>query len=153
MRKAHIFSFGVFCAITVSLNAGLYIEDIIVQPSAPTPLDTISIEVQILCDTTGYSLAYTEQQLNGTDIDLSLYIQQPPPDAIIPPVITDISHIFTFNNLPVGLYSVNALAYDFPSTFDLLDTSGTTFTVVPEPTTLVLLTVGSIAILRKRRKA
>jgi hypothetical protein len=120
------------------------IHDVLIQPANPTFSDDIS--VLVFGEESG-SMGIVDSILTMEDmsIELDIYIE-----LGFSPVVTPWTHSENIGMLSIGTYDimVNMLVDTRP---DLNDTFTTSFEVVPEPATVLLVSTGVLYIRRKKR--
>ena len=142
MRKLIIIIMTVTILFMNVITAQAIITDVSILPENPTDIDLISILVSgeesgdIYVDSSYF-------QIDGLSLSLDIYLE-----SGFLPVVTPWSHSESIGALSVGIYdlTVNTLIDSNP-VYD--DTFNTSFEVVPEPVTVLLLGSG-ICLLRSR---
>ena len=131
-----ILSFGVNVA-----QAG--IDDVEINPLIPNQFDSIEIITNGV-ESSSISLGETIFTKNGADLQLDIHI-----DVGFLTVITPWSHTETIGTLSPGIYNltVNSIR-DLEPQFN--DTFETSFEVVPEPTSLLLLALAGAKLCSKQ---
>ena len=120
-----------------------YITDVTIQPEAPTTTDFLSV---LVSGEENFNISVSDYFLtiDETLLELDIHLQEG-----MMPVVTPWSHTEGVGILPVGTYdlTVNTWIASSP-TFN--DTYYTSFEVVPEPTTLLLISTGILCLRRKK---
>ena len=144
-KTTKILSLGFFLFI-ISNELKASIDDVYITPEIPIPTDIININV-LGTESTGSVLILDSEFLrDGTDLSLDIFL-----DVGHFQVITPWDHTETIGILPTDTYDLTVNAYINNS---LAYTHIKNFKVVPEPTSILLLTVGTIGIFaNKRRKS
>jgi hypothetical protein len=134
-----------FCGICISaliMFSAIAEGGLIVNPVNPTPDDSVSIEFSTWLPNPGVVVTGTDQTIDGYDIFLDLHTYQRP--GIWKALVVPLKHTFSIDNLPVGIYQVQAnQPYDIQST---------SFEVIPEPNSVALLLLGSGTLYLRRKK-
>jgi len=125
----------------------IYIEDVDITPQVPTMLDIINIDVLGGASCSGSQVEYSEFSRNGTSLQLDLFV-----DVGILTIPSTWSHLKQVGPFDAESYSLTVRAFEYQDG-TLKDTYTVDFPVVPEPCTLVFLTIG-LPVLRafSRRK-
>jgi hypothetical protein len=145
MRKVIItIGFATIMAIVCVTDSSASITDVNILPSLPTQLDAISI---VTFGIEGWGAVFvTDSAFSSEDSSLNLDIYL---DVGFAAVITPWSHIENIGTLPIGFYGLTVRTWEESIETDIYSTS---FEVVPEPVTILLLATGTFGILRKGRK-
>lgn len=134
--------FAIAC-VCASLQAG--ITDVTIQPSAPTEMDNISINV-FGEESFHVSISDSPLTIDGTSLELDIHLQEG-----MMPVVTQWSHTEDVGNLSAGTYNLTVNTWiDRSPAFN--DTYTTSFEVVPEPATALFLGLGLCGIRRIKSK-
>ena len=130
------------CIFVLSTQAS--IGDVTIQPSAPTEADNISFDIVGAEASGDVNISEVIYNLDNNHVTLDLSMELGPFFAITP-----WSYTYDIGTLPAGIYdvTVNTIVVNNPSTNSTFDTS---FEVVPEPTTLLLVSAG-LCFLRKKK--
>jgi len=133
----------VFVCMTHSVKAT--ITDVYILPEEPTIDDAITISVSGVEPYGGVSITDSVFNVDGTSLGLDLYLT-----LGLSPVLTPWSYSEDIGSLPMGTYelSVNTI---FESEPIFNDTYFKSFEIVPEPSTVLLLALGILALTRKKR--
>jgi len=135
------------CCLRVPAAKGITIEDVQITPDEPTPYHIITIDVSGWVGYTGPQVEYTEFSSVDTSLQLDMFFLVG--DL---PAVTPWSYSEDISALDVGSYTLTVRAFEWPYT-EVGDTYVTSFDVVPEPATLLLLASGimGIRVCRHRR--
>jgi hypothetical protein len=133
-----------FWAAVFMTDSSASITDVNILPSLPTPLDAISI-VTFGIESSG-PVFVTDSVFRSEDSSLNLDIYL---DVGFASVITPWSHIENIGTLPIGFYGLTVRTWEESIE---TDTYSTSFEVVPEPVTILLLATGIFGISRKGHK-
>jgi len=122
------------------------IDSISINPTEPTDTTAISITTE---GWIGYAFETTytgyNYNISGTSIDMTFFFDwSPPPGGISLPVAARWDETINIGTLLPNTYEVTANAF-------FGETESITFVVTPEPATLMLIGLGSLAL--RRRKA
>ena len=143
------------------------IQRIDVIPPAPTNFDVISIDVFGTLDIMSQTIADSPWRLQEQNVLIDLLMYWLPVGA--PPVIEPFTDVTDVGQLPVATYDVTARIFvdlgldpdpfpdpwTFPDTYEgqpPIDTMAASFTVIPEPVTLMLIAVGVPFLLKRSRR-
>ena len=142
-----IFLLTLVCVVNSYASYIFWFEDITITPSIPTEADTVTVDISCGTDQIrGWGLLYLEHSTpsinlisNLIEIDL-LALEDMSVDFGF-----DLDEMVIINPLPAGDYTlkIDLHAND-------IYTETTQFTVVPEPTTLLLFGLGCMLLRRKR---
>lgn len=132
------------------------IQSIGIDPPQPTDLNPIEITtyggISYIFDIEFVSSHF---QISGTSIDLDYYFLDTNPGGMRLPVAGDWDSTEYIGTLPQATYYVTSRAwvtdYLFSPDYRLADTHSTSFSVIPEPTTFMLLGFGGLMLRKKRR--
>jgi PEP-CTERM motif len=159
-------TFFVICS--QSAWAQITLESLSVAPPAPTTADSVIASVGGMVnvwDTTNFR---TEWKREGTDIFVDVLDDFVPAPPEFVPQMVPYTEQAALGNLPAGTYDLTARLFalhrqlpgessfpdpwTFPAIHDgLVGTLATTFTVVPEPSSLVLAMAGALLLFRRSR--
>ncbi len=121
------------------------ITDVSVLPGNPIDIDLISIFVSgeesgdIYVDSSYF-------QIDGSSLSLDIYLE-----SGFLPVVTPWSHSEDIGTLSVGIYGLTVNTFiDSNPVYD--DTFNTSFEVVPEPTTFLLISAGILCLRRNKNR-
>ena len=143
---ARIVSIFIFAIMLFSANlAKAVITDVYILPELPKLDDAITISVSGVEPYGGVRITDSIFNIDGTSLGFDLYLT-----LGVAPVITPWSYSEDIGSLPMGTYelTVNTI---FESEPFLNDTFFTAFEVIPEPSTFLFLTLGTVALRRKKR--
>ena len=127
-----------------------------VLPPSPLETDSVVLNAELLWPSSGYmvlgsSVTFLSDFEPQIDIDVLV------PDGGVLHVLTSEVHSIDLGPLPAGTYSYTVNEIQTPPSglplepyWDQLTLEGT-FTVVPEPTTMTVLALGGLAVLRRRK--
>ncbi len=133
-----------FVLVAMSGVAGIgnaSITDISIQPATPTFNDDISVLVSGV-ESSSMGIVDSSLTVDNTSIELDIYLQEG-----MLPVVTPWTHSENIGMLAIGTYDLMVNTIYAP---DVSDTFTTSFEVVPEPATLLLLAMGGLMMRRKR---
>ena len=121
------------------------ITDVVISPEVPTDLDPITISTFGVETSGSVFINDSVFQIEDTILSLDLFIT-----VGHLTVITPWSYLDDIGFLPSGTYNLTVSTFDeFDPTFN--DTFSTTFKVVPEPASLLIMAVGMVTIQRRKR--
>ena len=121
------------------------ITDVNILPELPKLDDAITISVSGVEPYGGVRITDSIFNIDGTSLGFDLYLT-----LGVAPVITPWSYSEDIGSLPIGIYdlTINTIVELEPFRND---TFFTAFEVVPEPSTFLFLTLGTVALRRKKR--
>jgi hypothetical protein len=144
MKSKRLFLYAILAFLPVCANAT--INDVSISPTTPTSLDSITILVSGEEGTYPAEITNTDFFVNGNSLTLDIYLYIGPFDAVSFWSCTEI-----IGTLPADTYNLTVWrflpSYYPPSTISSYSTS---FEVVPEPATLLLM-VSGLLLLRKNK--
>lgn len=119
-----------------------------VVPAAPTPGDSILLDVVYTFPSTGYLLDDVSVSFTSpTDVLVEVDVEAPAPDEPVLTIPTDVAAPAGLGLLPAGGYQYAVELYESPRTTPfrtLTDVLNGSFTVVPEPGAGALLALGLV---------
>ena len=131
-----------FSNFTSVLKAEIY--NAYITPEFPTVSDDMTIFVEGIEGSGPVNIYDTHFTMNGTSLTLDLYIE-----TGFLTVITYWNHPENIGTLPSAQYDLNVNEYLLSN---LIDTYPISFTVIPEPASILFISSGFLAILRYSRK-
>ena len=151
-KKLLVFMLIVWPLMQVTVKAAS-IDDVLVVPENPSSLDVITV-ISSGMNHSIVPIEFTEQTLtpgspgdNDYLLELNIYFDF---SGIISPAVTPWEHSEEIGTLSPGEYFLIVQTLGDPSPSNN-DTYETRFTVIPEPATLTLLTMGMWGIVRSRK--
>ena len=144
---AAVLVFVAFVCITDSAKA--VITDVNILPEVPAVEDIITIVVSGIEGSLPVSIDDSIFQIVGTSLELDLFVTTGPFYAI-----TTWSHSEIIGALPANSYNLTVREHErfMADPYFLTDTYPTSFTVIPEPTSILLLSMGVLWIRVAKRK-
>jgi len=143
MKRKTVKLIALTIMLSFSTSVSAAITDVSIVPSLPTPLDVISIDTSGVEGYGQVTITDSVFLIDGTFLQLDLSLNVGPYT-----VMTPWSHTEDIGTLPEGLYDLNVRTLEDSL---VTDTYSTSFEVVPEPATMLLLGIGAIAIRRGKR--
>ena len=128
-----------FCLAVGTMTAQAIITDVSILPEEPTVIDPITI-ITFGEESGSVTIDNSDFQIDGTFLTLDIYFH-----SGHLPVVTPWSHSEDIGLLGVGIYELTANTI-FESAPGLNDSYYTTFEVVPEPATVLLLGFGGLVL-------
>jgi len=131
-----------------SASASVSISGVSIIPPDPTPSNRITIDVWGMSSYNFAGLDMTQFTAVNHDLKLDIYCAE---GSL--PIFDNWSHSERVGRFSAGSYELTVRAYsaDKPSyEYVLNDTYQTSFTVIPEPTTILLLGLGAVMLRRGR---
>jgi hypothetical protein len=133
-------------AIAVPTGAFATPASVNVFPSNPTVADSISLETTLSWGTSGYWVFDSMTISTGPfERVIQIFVDSPAPDEVVLTIVTSEEHIADLGLLPAGNYSYTVNEFDVQRGTGLQMFAGSlsgSFTVVPEPSSLVLVLLG-----------
>lgn len=127
---------------STSTATAIWIDSVDVIPEQPLEIDIITFNIFGTASGSPSQVAYDEFSQDGTSLQLDLYV-----DVGIFPAFSNWTYPKQVGTLNAAAYSLEVRAFDnYYGT--LQDTYTVDFTVVPEPATIVLLSIGSLLLAR-----
>jgi hypothetical protein len=126
------------------------IDQVTISPANPTSLDIITIDANGGVNFGGWSFDHSSFTENNKNLTLDFYFDVP---DIVYWIMTTWDQSKQIGTLSANDYNLTVHTYEITSSGTSLDdTLQTSFTVTtPEPMTIVLLGLGGLSLLRKRR--
>ncbi len=125
------------------------IDQVAINPASPTSSDSITIDANGTVNFGGWTFNHSSFTANGTNLTLDFYFDVP---DYVYWIMTTWDESKQIGTLSANDYTLTVHTYSITSSgTGLDDTFQTSFTVTPEPMTIVLLGLGGLALLRKRR--
>jgi hypothetical protein len=125
------------------------IDNVTISPANPTSLDIITIDANGPVNFGGWTFDHSNFTANDKNLTLDFYFDVPDNVYWIMTTWDQSKQIGTLSandyDLTVNTYSITSSGTGLDDTFQ------TSFTVTPEPMTIVLLGLGGLSLLRKRR--
>jgi hypothetical protein len=129
--------------------AGFSIDQVTISPASPTSSDSITIDANGPVNFGGWTFDHSSFTANDKNLTLDFYFDVPDYVYWVMTTWDESKQIGTLSaddyNLTVHTYSIKSSGTGLDDTFQ------TSFTVTPEPMTIVLFGLGGLAIVRKRR--
>jgi len=144
VRKEILVIAGIVLLI-LAVTTQAEITDVFIFPEEPMVIDPITIFVSGV-ESESVTIDNSDFQINGTSLVLDIYFH-----SGFLPVVTPWSHSEDIGLLGAGIYELTSNTI-FESAPHLNDSYYTTFEVVPEPSTVVLLGIGFVYIRQNKRK-
>lgn len=146
MKRWLSFAMVLLMVISAQEAAGyvLTIGDVSIVPAEPTPLDVITIDIDGSSTRIFEGVVWTEFFQISQYLFLDLYCD---PGVLMTPSTWSYSE--SIGTLSAGVYDLTVNAYLYTSG-DLDTTYETSFTVVPEPASIILLGLGGLALVRRK---
>ena len=126
------------CMASIASGLEVIIDNVNVQPELPGISDIVNIEIDGTANYAPSWVDHYDYSQNFTSLDLDLYI-----DADYLTAFSNWSYSQQIGTLAPGDYVLTVRAFSNDEGI-LRDTSVTEFTVVPEPTTVVLFGLGGL---------
>jgi hypothetical protein len=131
-------------------TAGVWIEDVHTEPNQPTDVDIITIVASGKAGAGPVWIDDSVFRMEDTSLELDIFFTLGFYGMITPWTYSEI-----IGTLPANDYDLTVRGYNYDElagNYFLSDTYLTGFTVVPEPATLLLLTMGAVWIRAGKRK-
>ncbi len=124
------------------------IYNVYTEPNLPTEMDPITIVASGMVGYLNTPIDHTDfYNITDTSLQLDIFFDF---ERILLPVVAPWAHLEVIGTLPADSYMLNVRTFEWPVPV-LADEYSTSFTVVPEPATVLLLGFGGLSLLRKRR--
>jgi len=145
--KTKIISFVIFCINFVFLMniSKADITEVYITPEVPNNYDNITIFVSGIQSAGPVEIINSEFLIDDTSLELDLFL-----DVGLLQVTTPWNYFEDIGNLPAGTYDL-LVKTDQPAFSGLEDTYSITFEVIPEPTSILFLAVGSLLTFKRSR--
>ncbi len=152
------FAFPAFAVAAIVTSAsGQSIDSVSIIPALPTDLDPITIRVEGELAHTGIDLVSSPFSRSGSNLWLDLYFYYD--GGISLPVVVPYWHEQPVGYLTAGEYDVAVRSFNafnpfpgMPPIYQLADEAQVSFTVLPEPATMLLVLAASLVALRPTRR-
>ena len=133
------------CFLTSANATSVGIVTVDIFPQEPLETDIITFDIAGQASRISGHVEYDQFAQDGTSLQLDLYVDMG--DIM---VISDWTYSKDISPLSAETYTLKVQAFDY-QLGTLQDTYTVDFTVVPEPATIFMLSVGALAIFRKNR--
>jgi hypothetical protein len=121
---------------SASADTTVWIDSVNVIPEQPLETDMITLDIAGRASSWPSEVEYDQFTQNGTSLQLDLYV-----DMGFTTMISDWTHFKDISPLSAETYTLEVRAFDY-QLGTLQDTYAVDFTVVPEPTSLALFSLG-----------
>ena len=135
---AAVLVFVAFVCVVDSAKAT--ITDVNILPEEPTVEDVITIAVSGWEGSGGVLITDSDLRMEGTSLELDIFL-----DVGFFQMITPWSHSEIIGTLPADSYNLTVNAY-YSVAYTGTDTYSTSFAVVPEPASILLLLMGVVGV-------
>jgi len=122
------------------------ITDVSITPQQPMLEDAITIVTFGVESYGGVEIIDSDFQMEGTSLELDIFINVGLLDELTP-----WSHSEIIGTLPANSYDLTVTLDAYYGSHTEIDTYSTSFTVVPEPATVLLLVMGTVWVRAKHR--
>lgn len=147
MKRTFVFVFIVFLlTFTRVSNALVHIDSVIINPPSPGPLETISVVTDGWSGTNFIGVDYTDFLQIDHSLELDIYCS-----VGLLTIVDSFHHTELLETFSPGDYDLTVRTFSSlgGNPYEYGDTFVTSFTVIPEPTTFLLLGFGAVMLRRK----
>lgn len=143
MKKSNIYKLGIVFVVILMMGTDSVkatITDVSILPEEPTIIDPLTIAVSGVEDAGPISITGSNFLMEDSSLELDIFISM---DFFFE--TTPWSHSEIIGTLPADYYNLTVNAH-YSGPYTGTDTYLTSFTVVPEPATALLLAIGMVQI-------